>query len=73
MEHAFERVLPAWRLFSIALWVAMKNRKHLPARIRAFLDFLIEVFGGEDRDPWLAAAGCETQAWPSSSVTAPTV
>jgi hypothetical protein len=24
------------------------------------LDFLIEIFGGEDRDPWLAAAGCET-------------
>jgi len=64
MEHALERVLPAWRLFSITLWVAMPSRKHLPARTRAFLDFLIEVFGGEDRDPWLAAAGCETQAWP---------
>ena len=50
MEHALERVLPAWRLFSIALWVAMPNRKHLPARIWAFLDFLIEVFSGEDRD-----------------------
>ena len=64
MEHALERVLPAWRLFSITLWVAMPSRKHLPARTRVFLDFLIDVFGGEDRDPWLAAAGCETQAWP---------
>jgi DNA-binding transcriptional LysR family regulator len=64
MEHALERVLPAWRLFSIALWVAMPTRKHLPARTRAFIDFLVQVFGGEDRDPWLAAAGCETQAWP---------
>lgn len=71
MEHALERVLPAWRLFSITLWVAMPSRKHLPARTRAFLDFLIEVFGGEDRDPWLAAAGCETQAWPGPGATAP--
>jgi hypothetical protein len=30
------------------------------ARTRAFLDFLFGIFGGEDRDPWLAAAGCET-------------
>ncbi|MBL8352298.1 MAG: LysR family transcriptional regulator [Burkholderiaceae bacterium] len=64
MERALERVLPAWRLFSVTLWVALPSRKHLPARTRAFLDFLIQVFGGEDRDPWLAAAGCETQPWP---------
>jgi hypothetical protein len=25
-----------------------------------FLDFLLQIFGGEDRDPWLAAAGCAT-------------
>ena len=64
LEHALERVLPAWRLFSVDLWVALPTRKHLPARTRAMLDFLVQVFGGEDRDPWLAAAGCETQAWP---------
>lgn len=61
LEHALERVLPAWRLMSLSIWAAMPSRKHLPARTRAFMDFLIEVFGGEDRDPWLAAAGCETQ------------
>ena len=66
MERALERVLPAWRLFSVTLWVALPSRKHLPARTRAFLDFLIQVFGGEDRDPWLAAAGCPTQAWPAN-------
>ena len=60
MEHALERVLPGWRLFSTTLWVAMPSRKHLPARTRAMLNFLLEIFGGEDRDPWLAAAGCET-------------
>ena len=63
LEHALERVLPAWRLFSLDLWVALPTRKHLPARTRAMIDFLVQVFGGEDRDPWLAAAGCETQAW----------
>lgn len=60
LEHALERVLPEWRLYSFTIWAAMPTRKYLPARTRAFLDFLLEIFGGEDRDPWLAAAGCET-------------
>ena len=60
LEHALERVLPKWRLFDITLWAGMPSRRHLPARTRAFLDFLITIFGGEDIDPWLAAAGCET-------------
>ena len=70
LEHALERVLPAWRLFSLDLWVALPTRKHLPARTRAMIDFLVQVFGGEDRDPWLAAAGCETQAWPPGAAAA---
>lgn len=61
LEHALERVLPEWRLFSLTLWATMPSRKHLPARTRVFLDFLLEVFGGDDSDPWLAAAGCETR------------
>ncbi len=60
IENALERVLPEWHLFSLGLWAAMPSRKHVPARTRALLNFLVEVFGGEDRDPWLAAAGCET-------------
>ena len=60
LEHGLERVLPAWYLRSMTLWAAMPTRKHVPARTRVFMDFLVEVFGGEDRDPWLAAAGCET-------------
>ena len=55
-----ERVLPGWRLFSMQIYAGLPTRKHIPARTRAFVDFLIERFGGEDRDPWLAAAGCET-------------
>lgn len=70
MEHALERVLPAWRLQSATLWVGMPTRQHVPARTRVMMDFLIEIFGGEDRDPWLAAAGCETSALPGCEADA---
>ncbi|MFN3303176.1 MAG: LysR substrate-binding domain-containing protein [Roseateles sp.] len=60
MEQALERVMPQWRLWSFTIWAAMPTRKYVPARTRAFLDFLLEVFGGEDEDPWLVAAGCAT-------------
>ncbi len=63
LEHALERVLPEWQIMSSMIYAAMPSRKHVPARTRAFLDFLIETFGGSDpdRDPWLLAAGCETR------------
>jgi DNA-binding transcriptional LysR family regulator len=64
MENALERVLPDWRLFSSTLWVCMPTRQHVPARTRALLDFLLQVFGGEDKDPWLEAAGCATPCDP---------
>lgn len=60
LEHALERVLPHWRMFHVTLWAGMPSRRHLPARTRVFLDFLLQIFGGQDRDPWLAAAKCET-------------
>jgi DNA-binding transcriptional LysR family regulator len=71
LENALERVLPMWRLFSITIWAAMPSRKHLPARTRVFLDFLIDLFGGEDRDPWLVAAGCETRPWAATVLRPP--
>ena len=61
LENALERVLPQWRLLSTTLYAGMPTRKYVPARTRAFVDFLVQTFGGEDRDPWLLAAGCETQ------------
>lgn len=61
LEGALERVLPEWRVFSTTLWLCMPTRQHVPARTRVLQEFLISVFGGEDRDPWLAAAGCETR------------
>jgi DNA-binding transcriptional LysR family regulator len=60
VENALERVLPEWRLFEVTLWVGMPSRRFLPARTRVFIDFLLEIFGGQDRDPWLLAAGCAT-------------
>ncbi len=60
LENALERVMPHWHLLTVTVYAATPTRKHMPARTRAFLDFLVATFGGEDRDPWLAAAGCET-------------
>lgn len=60
VERVLERVVPEWQLFSFTLWACMPTRKHVPTRTRALLDFLVEEFGGEDRDPWLEAAGCPT-------------
>ena len=61
LKNALERVLPQWHLLTTTLYAAMPTRKHVPARTRAFVDFLVKAFGGEDRDPWLIKAGCETQ------------
>ncbi len=63
------RVLPEWRMFDFTLWAGMPTRRHLPARTRALLDFLLQTFGGENRDPWLAAAGCATRAVPTAAKT----
>jgi DNA-binding transcriptional LysR family regulator len=46
------RVLPEWHGGSLQLYAAMPTRKHVPARTRAFIDFLVETFGGNQEDPW---------------------
>jgi hypothetical protein len=60
MEHALERLLPQWHLQTLTLYATMPTRKHVPMRTRAFVDFLVQTFASETRDPWLAAAGCES-------------
>lgn len=67
LENALERVLPHWHLLTTTLYAGMPTRKHVPARTRVFVDFLVKTFGGEDRDPWLLAAGCETQPFNTRS------
>jgi len=59
LDHALERVLPEWRLITLRLYAAMPMRKYVPARTRVFVDFLVQVMGGEECDPWLQAAGSE--------------
>jgi len=61
LENALERVLPEWRLFTVMIYAGIPTRKHMPARTRAFVDFLVSTFGGAEHDPWLVAAGCETR------------
>lgn len=53
-ERRLERVLPGWHLFEIAVYAAMPSRKYVPAKTRAFLDYLFEVFPDDDSDPWLS-------------------
>jgi DNA-binding transcriptional LysR family regulator len=47
-----EIVLPDWRIATLHIYAAMPSRKYIPARTRAFLDFLVESFGGKETDPW---------------------
>jgi DNA-binding transcriptional LysR family regulator len=52
-DGRLERVLPKWRGVVLTLYAAMPTRRHVPARTRAFVDFLVQTFGGTQRDPWL--------------------
>lgn len=49
-----QRVLPEWNAASFRVYAAMPSRSHLPRRTRAFIDFLVEQYGGEAVDPWLS-------------------
>ncbi|MGA0611440.1 LysR family transcriptional regulator [Caldimonas sp. KR1-144] len=55
-EGSLERVLADWSVGHYVVHAAMPTRKYLPLRTRVFTDFLVEAFGGEERDPWLT--GC---------------
>ena len=55
-----ERVLADWHVLHLRVYAAVPARRHLPARTRAFIDFLCARFGGRDVDPWLAG---EAPAW----------
>jgi DNA-binding transcriptional LysR family regulator len=53
-EGRLQRVLPEWHGGALQLYAAMPTRKHVPARTRAFVDFLVDTFGGKQEDPWLS-------------------
>jgi DNA-binding transcriptional LysR family regulator len=52
-DGSLERVLPQWHLVQAHIYLAMPTRKYVPARTRAFWDFLLDAFGGGSQDPWL--------------------
>lgn len=52
-DGRLERVLPEWRGTILNLYAAIPTRKHVPARTRAFIDFLLQTYGGTNDDPWL--------------------
>ena len=57
-DGRLRRVLPGWHGGRLTLHAAMPTRRHLPARTRAFVDLLVERFGGSlERDPWLESGG----------------
>lgn len=49
-----QRVLPDWSAASFRIYAALPSRTYLPRRTRAFIDFLLEQYGGEAADPWLS-------------------
>jgi DNA-binding transcriptional LysR family regulator len=51
-DGRLQRVLPQWHGGTLQLYAAMPTRKHVPTRTRAFIDFLVETFGGNQEDPW---------------------
>lgn len=51
-----EHVLPGWHAAGVGLWMTMPARKHVPARTRAFWDFMLRTFGCNERDAWQTQA-----------------
>jgi DNA-binding transcriptional LysR family regulator len=66
-----EIVLPDWRIVTLYIYAAMPSRKYVPARTRAFLEFLVESFGGKDADPWFDEAMTVAMQQRTATTTAP--
>jgi DNA-binding transcriptional LysR family regulator len=52
-----QRVLPDWYVASFRIYAAVPSRSHMPRRTRAFIEFLVEQYGGQASDPWLSGQG----------------
>jgi DNA-binding transcriptional LysR family regulator len=47
-------LLEGWRIGSVGIYALYPHRRHLPAKVRACVDFLAGELGGDaGRDPWL--------------------
>jgi DNA-binding transcriptional LysR family regulator len=49
------RLLPRWHFGSMNLYATMPSRRHVPHRVRLFLDYLAQRWGDTRHDPWLPA------------------
>ncbi len=61
-QGALVRVLDGWSLGAYTVYAAMPTRKYVPAKTRAFLDFLAATFKSPG-DPWLPAPRGEGPAY----------
>lgn len=53
-DGRLQRVLPEWHAGTLHLYAAIPTRQFLPANTRAFLDFLVATYQGDQEDPWLS-------------------
>lgn len=51
-DGTLERVPLTWQMVQAHIYMAMPTRKYVPARTRALWNFLLESFGGDEKDPW---------------------
>ena len=47
-------LLPAWYVARLVIYAAMPTRRLVPAKTRAFMDFMRSLYGDGTSDPWLA-------------------
>lgn len=70
-EVVAERLVPVledWRIAEIGVFAVYPHRRHLAAKVRAFVDFLAERLGGDAmRDPWAERIGAARATRPGSA------
>ena len=49
-DGRLRRLLPDYEFATLAVYAVFPERRHLPAKTRAFVEFAVEHFGGES--PW---------------------
>ncbi|AKJ27295.1 LysR family transcriptional regulator [Caldimonas brevitalea] len=64
------RLLPQWHVLTYQLYAAVPSRKYVPAKARAFVDFLVQSYGGGQRDIWLDRAPGVTPSLKSAALGA---
>ena len=63
-DHAkrLEPVLPEWSLGHRGIYAVYPHRRFVPAKVRAFVDFLRTALGDASRDPWWPTAATKSRA-----------